>query len=49
MPLAHLLCVGAKYDDIPADIVSKYPNVSAHYDRILAHPKVADWYTMHAL
>jgi prostaglandin-H2 D-isomerase / glutathione transferase len=40
---------GAKYDDIPADIVSKYPNVSAHYDRILAHPKVAEWYTTHAL
>lgn len=36
-----------KYDGIPAGIVDKYPRVKALYDRVAAHPKVAEWNTAH--
>ena len=35
-----------KYDDIPGNIVDGFPKVSALYDRVLKHPKVAEWNSM---
>jgi len=34
------------YDDIPADIVDAFPRVNALHGRVLAHPKVVEWYAI---
>ena len=35
-----------KYDDIPGNFVDGFPKVTALYDRVLKHPKVAEWNSM---
>ena len=35
-----------KYDNIPANVVDGFPKVSALYERVLKHPKVAEWNAM---
>ncbi len=37
---------GAKYDDIPADIVSRYAALDAFFGRMEALPKIAEWNKM---
>ena len=32
-----------KYDNIPGDIVDAFPLTTALYERVKAHPKVAEW------
>ena len=35
-----------KYDNIPPNIVDGFPKVNALYERVLKHPKVAEWNSM---
>ena len=35
-----------KYDDIPGNVGDGFPKVSALYDRVIKHPKVAEWNSM---
>jgi glutathione S-transferase len=49
VPASRLVCLSRSAsadDNIPGNIVDGFPKVSALYERVLKHPKVAEWNAM---